>query len=70
MLEFPAVTFCNLNQFRRDRLPDEVTVLTDQFLETKRAELFGGQEAMDQFFGMLWFGKWTINTRLLLKIAS
>lgn len=54
MLEFPAVSFCNLNQFRRDKLPKDITVFTDDFLESKREELFGGEEAMEEFFRKLW----------------
>lgn len=54
VLEFPAVTFCNLNQFRRDKLPKSMSVFTDDFLKSEREELFGGDEAMEEFFGKLW----------------
>lgn len=50
VLEFPAVSFCNLNQFRRDRLPNTINSLASDFMDSKREELFGGADAMDEFF--------------------
>ncbi|KAF6037706.1 SCNN1D [Bugula neritina] len=49
VLEFPAVTFCNQNQFRADRVPEDIQTLVAEFLEAKRADMFGGKDKYDSF---------------------
>ena len=49
VLEFPAVTICNQNQFRMDRAPDDLKGLLDDFMESKRADMFGGKDRLKAF---------------------
>lgn len=49
VLEFPAVTICNQNQFRMDRAPEDLRELMDEFLASKRADMFGGKDRLKQF---------------------
>ena len=49
VLEFPAVTICNQNQFRMAREPDDLKGLLDDFMESKRADMFGGKDRLKEF---------------------
>ncbi|KAF6036228.1 SCNN1D [Bugula neritina] len=49
-LEFPAVTICNLNQFRNDRLPSYLTKLAGDYLEERQEDLLGGEEEWNQYW--------------------
>lgn len=50
-LEFPAVTFCNLNQFRADKADRDAHVreLMDTLLETMQEDLYGGEDEYETF---------------------
>lgn len=49
VLEFPAITVCNQNQFRKDRIPEELSELLEDFLDAKRADMFGGEDKFSKF---------------------
>ena len=49
MLEFPAVTVCNQNQFRQDRISKDLKELLADFLLQKRADMFGGSDKFQEY---------------------
>lgn len=51
VLEFPAVTVCNMNQLRSDRVPREIIRLTEEYFNTKRTDLFGGKLRFQEYTG-------------------
>ncbi|XP_067950290.1 amiloride-sensitive sodium channel subunit beta-like [Watersipora subatra] len=52
-LEFPAVTVCNLNQIRKDRMPTYIETLTEEFEQTNLEDLYGGKDEWQLFWDSL-----------------
>ncbi|KAF6036229.1 SCNN1D [Bugula neritina] len=50
VLKFPAVSFCNHNQFRLDRIPQDLRSLTEDFIMSDRFEMFGGEDYFYDYF--------------------
>lgn len=69
VLEFPAVTVCNQNQFRKDRAPDDLDSLLGEFLNAKRADMFGGKDRLNQFENsMLMQVLWVVKDTLIISV--
>ncbi|KAF6027068.1 hypothetical protein EB796_014629 [Bugula neritina] len=49
-LNFPAVSFCNLNQFRNDKLPKDFQEIVKDFTLQERYDLYGGQSNFESYF--------------------
>jgi len=61
------VSFCNQNQFRMDRSPEDVRILVGQFLQSKKEDMYGGK---DQYKRMISGGKLYLACRKQTSFAD